>query len=387
MAVKQKDWQKVYQPRQDALDMRVRQTLRTLDTETDGRAWNMKRAMALALAAVLLLAAAAALAAGLIFSDKVDAQAAARQALAEQYGFTAAMEAFFDCEVATDGSTVIYTPSAYTGAALEDKLGTYTVTLARGSRAAASWSHDGEQVGEDLQSPVWDTRLLGMALARKAAGEEWIDIRLGEDQTAVNVAPEEAADIARHAVAERFGEDTRIDAALGVHLYIRSIEDAEADGLGAKCYQISLVGTGKAYEVRLYANSGEVFECEEMQDEPDDVRKVTPAIQQSHAEDERAKALAAITPEQAAQLAMDAASALYGLSPAQRDSMEWVEDVYPSPYAMKGETPVVQVWLWLWMGGDGAAYAEGDGVYQVEVNAQDGTIESILYDSALSGNG
>ena len=186
---------------------------------------------------------------------------------------------------------------------------------------------------------------------------------------------------------KRFGEDTRIDAALGVHLYIRGVEDAEADGLGAKCYQIRLIGTGKAYDVRLFANSGEVLACAEEKDEPYEARAAGPADRQSTAEDERAKALAAITPEQAAQLAMDAAAALYGLSPAQRDSMEWVEDVYPSPYAMKGETPVVQVWLWLWMGGDGAEYAEGDGVYQVEVNVQDGTIESILYDSALTGNG
>ena len=34
-----------------------------------------------------------------------------------------------------------------------------------------------------------------------------------------------------------------------------------------------------------------------------------------------------------------------------------------------------------------APFAEGDGVYQVEVNAQTGTIESILYDSTLSSNG
>ena len=96
--MKREDWQRVYQPRQGALEARVGQTLRMLDTRTTGRTWAMKKTMALALAAVLLLGAAAALAAGLIFSDQVDAKTAARQALAEQYGFTPAMESFFDCK-------------------------------------------------------------------------------------------------------------------------------------------------------------------------------------------------------------------------------------------------------------------------------------------------
>ena len=102
---------------------------------------------------------------------------------------------------------------------------------------------------------------------------------------------------------------------------------------------------------------------------------------------EQAQALAKITPEQAAQLAKDAAAEVYGLSPAQKDSMEWVDDVAPSPYAMAGDTPVIQIYLWLWQGGPSAPFAEGDGAYYVEVNAQTGTIESIFYDSTLSGNG
>ena len=52
--MRREDWQKVYQPRQGALEARVRQTLGTLDARTDGRTWTMKKTMALALAAVLL---------------------------------------------------------------------------------------------------------------------------------------------------------------------------------------------------------------------------------------------------------------------------------------------------------------------------------------------
>ena len=53
--MKREDWQRVYQPRQGALEARVGQTLRMLDTQTNERIWAMKKTMALALAAVLLL--------------------------------------------------------------------------------------------------------------------------------------------------------------------------------------------------------------------------------------------------------------------------------------------------------------------------------------------
>ncbi len=387
--MKREDWQRVYQPRQGALEARVGQTLRMLDTQTNERTWTMKKTMALVLAAVLLLGAAAALAAGLIFSDRVDAKTAARQALAGQYGFTPAMEAFFDCEVSGDGRTAVFTP-AETGAGIEEKLGVYTVTLGKGNRATVSWSHDGETIGEDTQSPVWDTGLLAAAIARKAAGEEWIDIVLDAEQTAVNVTPEEAIAIARKAATEKFGvDDLKVLEDWGAHLYYRGVEKAKKDSKGAKCYQVRFTQgdeRGTEYAVSLYANSGEVFECRRMEEEHSEAYD---AGINWHAApgSEQAQALAKITPEQAAQLAKDAAAEVYGLSPAQKDSMEWIDDVAPSPYAMAGDTPVIQIYLWLWQGGSSAPFAEGDGVYQVEVNAQTGTIESILYDSTLSSNG
>lgn len=390
MAVKREDWQRVYQPRQGALEARVGQTLRMLDTRTNGRTWTMKKTMALALAAVLLLGAAAALAAGLIFSDQVDAKTAARQALAEQYGFTPAMEAFFDCEVSGDGRTVVFTPAADTGAGIEERLGVYTVTLGKGRQATTSWSHDGQTIGEGTQSPVWDTKLLATAIARKAAGEEWIDIVLDAEQTAVNVTPEEAIEIARRAATEKFGmDDLKVLEDWGAHLYYRGVEKAEKDGKGAKCYQVRFTQEderGTEYAVSLYANSGEVFECRRMEEEQSEDYDANISWHAAPGS-EQAQALAKITPEQAAQLAKDAAAAVYGLSPAQKDSMEWIDDVAPSPYAMAGDTPVIQIYLWLWQGGSSAPFAEGDGAYHVEVNAQTGTIESILYDSTLSGNG
>ena len=387
--MKREDWQRVYQPRQGALEARVGQTLRMLDTQTNERTWTMKKTMALVLAAVLLLGAAAALAAGLIFSDQVDAKTVARQALAGQYGFTPAMEAFFDCEVSGDGRTAVFTP-AETGAGIEEKLGVYTVTLGKGNRATVSWSHDGQTIGEGTQSPAWDTKLLAAAIARKAAGEEWIDIVLDAEQTAVNVTPEEAIDIARRAATEQFGvDDLKVLEDWGAHLYYRGVEKAEKDGKGAKCYQVRFTQGdehGTEYAVSLYANSGEVFECRRMEEEQSEDYDANISWHAAPGS-EQAKALAEITPEQAAQLAKDAAAEVYGLSPAQKDSMEWIDDVAPSPYAMAGDTPVIQIYLWLWESGPSAPFVEGDGVYQVEVNAQTGTIERILYDSTLSGNG
>lgn len=388
--MRREDWQKVYQPREGALEARVGQTLRMLDTQTDGRTWTMKKTMALALAAVLLLGAAAALAAGLIFSDKVDAETTAWQALAGQYGFTPAMEAFFDCEVSGDGRTAFFTPADNMGAGIEEKLGVYTVTLGKGRQATASWSHDGETIGEDTQSPVWDTKLLAAAIERKAAGEEWIDIVLDAEQTAVNVTPEEAIEIARRAATDKYGmDDLKVLEDWGAHLYYRGVEKAEKDGKGAKCYQVRFTQgdeRGTEYAVSLYANSGEVFECRRLEEEQSENNDASISWRAAPGS-EQAQALAKITPEQAAQLAKDAAAEVYGLSPAQKDSMEWVDDVAPSPYAMAGDTPVIQIYLWLWQGGTSAPFAEGDGAYYVEVNAQTGTIESILYDSTLSGNG
>ena len=43
--MKREDWQRVYQPRQGALEARVGQTLRMLDTRTNGRTWAMKKTM------------------------------------------------------------------------------------------------------------------------------------------------------------------------------------------------------------------------------------------------------------------------------------------------------------------------------------------------------
>lgn len=172
--MKRAEWQAVYTPRGDMLEKRVRQTLMQLeDKPTHARP---KRMVWLAAALVLVLAAAVAVAAGLTRSAKYDAKLLAHQALEEKYGFTQDMDSFFTCSVEeADGQTVVtYRANADIGD-FAWKLGDYTVTI-RDGKAEASWSNDGEAVGGDFSSDVWDTALLAQGIARRKAGEEWYEI-------------------------------------------------------------------------------------------------------------------------------------------------------------------------------------------------------------------
>ena len=347
----------------------------------------MKKTMAMALAAVLLIAATAALAAGLALSPKADAVTRARQALAEQYGFTPEMEAFFACEVSGDGRTVVFTPVPHTGGGLGDRLGEYTVDLRTGR---ASWSHDGEAIGSDAASPVWDTALLAGALARKTAGEEWIEIMLPPQQLEVNVTPEQAVAIAHEAIAGRYGtEGLTYDEDWGAHLYYRDVRDAARDGKGGKCYQVRFTRGAEEYAASLYAGSGEVFDCRRLDVDEGHTGESVPMseLQNARTGSEEARAAAKLTPDQAMALAKEAVVSAYGLSQAQADALEWQADYAPSPYHTLEGKPVIEVVFWLWMDGNGAPFVQGDGLYTVDVNAEDGTIESILYDSTLMGNG
>ncbi len=172
--MKKAEWRAVYAPRGDMLEKRVRQTLMQLE-DKPMRA-RPKRMVWLAAALVLVLAAAVAVAAGLTRSAKYDAKLLAHQALEEKYGFTRDMDSFFRCTVEEKAGETVVTYSVD-----EDvgdfawKLGDYIVTI-RDGKAEASWSNDGEAVGGDFSSDVWDTALLARGIARRKAGEEWYEI-------------------------------------------------------------------------------------------------------------------------------------------------------------------------------------------------------------------
>lgn len=172
--MKKAEWRAVYAPRGDMLEKRVKRTLSQLEDQPM-RA-RPKRMVWLAAALVLVLAAAVAVAAGLTRSAKYDAKLLAHQALEEKYGFTRDMDSFFRCTVEEKAGETVVTYSAD-----EDvgdfawKLGDYIVTI-RDGKAEASWSNDGEAVGGDFSSDVWDTALLARGIERRKAGEEWYEI-------------------------------------------------------------------------------------------------------------------------------------------------------------------------------------------------------------------
>lgn len=172
--MKKAEWRAVYAPQGDMLEERVRQTLMQLeDKPTHARP---KRMVWLAAALILVLAAAAAVAAGWARSTQYDAKRLAHHALEEKYGFTRDMDSFFRCTVEEKAGEMVVTYSAD-----EDvgdfawKLGDYIVTI-RDGKAEASWSNDGEAVGGDFSSDVWDTALLARGIERRKAGEEWYEI-------------------------------------------------------------------------------------------------------------------------------------------------------------------------------------------------------------------
>ena len=379
--MKREDWQRVYVPRGDALDVRVRRTLRTLG-DAPVRRMKMKKGIALALCAVLALASAVALAAGLLFSDRVDVQTKAEQALTQRYGLTLDMLSIFHCSVDEAAGTVVYAPLEGASDTLGERLGTYTVTLG-GGQATAVWSHDGEPVGDDLTSPVWDAGLLGQALERKAAGEEWFEILASEEQLAIGVAEEEAEALARQAVAQQYGAEALEGFMLeDVNLHVAGPEQSGVHGVWQ--YTVCFARLHEAaraverYAVELYADDGSVASC--MREVEDNV--LLPG-ENDGTEPDAAQAVPDV-PENVIALAREALAQRYGLTQAQADAMALHTDWLAVD--CDGDTPVYEVWFWLWQNPDGT-WSAGDGLYGAYVNAGTGVIEETYYDNTLGGNG
>ena len=110
----------------------------------------------------------------------------------------------------------------------------------------------------------------------------------------------------------------------------------------------------------------------------------TPATLSYHASlDKTARALASIPLEEAIELAQKAIQQTYGLTDAQMQRMEFVEE--STCYTMIDDVPVVSPYFYLSQ--QDGIFTERDGIYIVDVNVQDGSIESIYYDTGLLGNG
>ncbi|MDD3409232.1 MAG: hypothetical protein PHY12_00325 [Eubacteriales bacterium] len=164
----------------------------------------MKRKMSLGfvLAMVLVLLAAVALAWGLSYSPEVSATLAARNAVMEKYGLTQeAMDMLGTRTEETAQGTVVRFVLSGEMSKEEERVGTYTVTVAKDGSAAAEWSHDDVDpavyADGSLEDEVWGGKQIAAyrAMRDQAAREyqkEW-EALYGENGTAVQPTAEPAA--------------------------------------------------------------------------------------------------------------------------------------------------------------------------------------------------
>lgn len=274
------------------------------------------------LIAAIVCLSVTALAAGLVFSSRVDAAKLAEKAMTDTYGVTDTMlSTFFNrtvSETADGGTTVVYVGIDF----LRDVLGEYTVSVKDGA-AAALWSHDGESTSGLFDAEAWGKEQLEEML--RTAAERHDLSAFSEKAKAIAAKHEAASDeLPKGSAWEKTGEAEALAAA-------KSSSYSEEDLLAlAKDAVVSVYQLSDEQAQRLQF----VFELEDMAD--------------------------------------DTADYLY--------------------YRMKDGKPVLTVMLSLQQqtSDDPSAFApftERDGVYWVDVNVETGTIEDLLYDSQLGGNG
>ena len=116
-----------------------------------------KISMTFVLVAAILCLTVSALAAGLVFSPKVDAAKLADEALLEEYGITPEMLTFFSrTSSEEDGAFTVTYDGVY---AFSYVLGRYTVTV-KGGKADAVWSWDGTDTSDGFKGVAWGAEQL-----------------------------------------------------------------------------------------------------------------------------------------------------------------------------------------------------------------------------------
>lgn len=108
-----------------------------------------------------------------------------------------------------------------------------------------------------------------------------------------------------------------------------------------------------------------------------------PAVTPIPQDDTQLNIHGALTIQQASVLAREAICQEYALTTQQQEMLLFEED---STYAAAEDRPLVTMLFWLWQKEDGS-FTEKDGQYWVTVDLDTGSIEDILYDAGLAGNG
>lgn len=258
-----------------------------------------KLSAAMVMTLVVVLLAATALAVTLLFSAQYDATRTARQAVMDKYGLTQDTLGLFGASETQEGDTwtVRFTPIMYDGEA----MGSYDVTVKGGKASEVSWSNDGKAVPTFQEAgftgEAWGqsqlVELLAMYRSHQAAQSN-IDWNHGAELTLEDFAerdkalaeasqqglevgvmhmvptendiqPEEAVELAKKAVAEKYGVFIDLLADLEVQIDFLKYSDDEEP-----VYRISM-GSGEQrpgeyifhvdYYVALFSPSGTVQRC------------------------------------------------------------------------------------------------------------------------------
>ena len=163
------------------------------------------------LIAAIVCLSVTALAAGLVFSSRVDAVKLAEKAMADTYGVTDTMlSTFFSrtvSETADGGTTMVYAGIDF----LRDVLGEYTVSVKDGA-ATAVWSHDGESTSGLFDAEAWGKEQLEEML--RTAAERHDLSAFSEKAKAVAAKQEAASDeLPEGSAWEKTGEAEALAAA------------------------------------------------------------------------------------------------------------------------------------------------------------------------------
>ena len=93
-----------------------------------------------------------------------------------------------------------------------------------------------------------------------------------------------------------------------------------------------------------------------------------------------------VSEEEAIAIAKRAFAQEYGLTDVQLNQMQYEKDYAGYTYALMDGKTICEVWFWLHQDDD-VVHTGGDGLYWARINAENGAVEEMMYDSALAGNG
>ena len=90
--------------------------------------------------------------------------------------------------------------------------------------------------------------------------------------------------------------------------------------------------------------------------------------------------------EKAMEIALAGIAQEYGLTQAQLQQMEYNREYAGYTFAVVDGRAICELWFWLHQDED-VIHSDGDGLYWARINAETGAVETMMYDSALAGNG